>query len=307
MLQRKKPQQKPETFWPGHIFKEAVVAVLVVAGLVTVAAVFPAVHEAVARPMDTDYIPRPEWYFLFMFEALRFFPGKLEVLGAIVIPGILGLALVLLPFLDKRKVIGVKKRPLFSAIGVAALLVIVFFTARNIANAPHTLTTAADYRKLGNDTYHAQDCASCHAINGEGGEIGPDLAGLFERKTLSWVHRFIEDPLLMDPNSSMPGYNGVISHEDIEAISVYLMSLKKTDSPTAPAGTPPPAIPPSAPPPGAPPASPARSGPPTVPHPVEGRSTCLACHDTGAAGAPKPPANHSGRSNETCLSCHRTT
>lgn len=47
------------------------------------------------------------------------------------------------------------------------------------------------------------------------------------------------------------------------------------------------------------------SGPPLIPHDVEGRSACLLCHESGAAGATVIPANHVGRTNETCQLCHK--
>ncbi|GAB4543127.1 MAG: hypothetical protein Kow0063_35930 [Anaerolineae bacterium] len=44
---------------------------------------------------------------------------------------------------------------------------------------------------------------------------------------------------------------------------------------------------------------------PPIPHPLEGREKCLACHETGAAGAPQIPDDHAGRTNEMCQACHQ--
>lgn len=49
----------------------------------------------------------------------------------------------------------------------------------------------------------------------------------------------------------------------------------------------------------------AQDQPPTIPHPVEGRESCLTCHQEGVAGSPKVPADHEGRTNETCRVCHQ--
>jgi hypothetical protein len=49
----------------------------------------------------------------------------------------------------------------------------------------------------------------------------------------------------------------------------------------------------------------AQETPPQIPHPLEGRDACLVCHETGAAGAPKVPADHVGRTNEMCRGCHQ--
>ncbi|MCL4459859.1 MAG: cytochrome c3 family protein [Chloroflexi bacterium] len=48
------------------------------------------------------------------------------------------------------------------------------------------------------------------------------------------------------------------------------------------------------------------SAQPKIPHPLEGRSACLACHQSGVAGAPKVPADHSGRTDAMCTGCHQT-
>ncbi len=49
----------------------------------------------------------------------------------------------------------------------------------------------------------------------------------------------------------------------------------------------------------------AQGQPPTIPHPVEGRDACLACHADGIAGAPQVPANHEGRTDDVCRACHQ--
>ncbi|MBI4186871.1 MAG: c-type cytochrome [Chloroflexi bacterium] len=310
MRGRAKPQPPQDTFWPTHIFKEAVVTLIIFAVLVTLAVLFPPAHESTARPMDTSYVPRPEWYFLFLFKTLEFFPGELEVVGAIVVPGLAVMVLVLLPFFDRSQKMGFIKRPLASAIGLFVIGAVAFLTIEGMAGVPPSLTARAEFIELGEILYQKQGCASCHAINGTGGTIGPDLAGLSERRTLSWVHKYLEDPLSTKPDSAMPGYLGTISHEEVEAVSLYIMSLMKAPAEGTPQEAPPAtSVPsqeatPTAPPPSQE-AAPVASAPPQVPHTLEGRSTCLACHQTGIGGAPAVPANHAGRTNDICLACHK--
>jgi hypothetical protein len=52
--------------------------------------------------------------------------------------------------------------------------------------------------------------------------------------------------------------------------------------------------------------TPGAGGPPNIPHPLQGRDDCLACHATGTGGAPKFPADHAGRKVDTCRTCHKT-
>ena len=66
--------------------------------------------EQLADPTDTAYIPRPEWYFLFLFQFLKLMPGALEVFGSIVLPGIAVLTLILVPFIDRGQIMRVTKR-----------------------------------------------------------------------------------------------------------------------------------------------------------------------------------------------------
>ena len=97
----KKEKEKGVPFFPNIIFKDVIVSLIVLIILASLAYFIGAPVEARANPNDATYTPRPEWYFLFLFQLLKYFPGKLEVLGAMIIPGLFILLLLLLPFLDK--------------------------------------------------------------------------------------------------------------------------------------------------------------------------------------------------------------
>ncbi|HEY6072441.1 MAG TPA: hypothetical protein VIV15_03385, partial [Anaerolineales bacterium] len=90
----KKDKEKGVPFFPDIIFKDVVVSLLIFLILVALAYFVGAPTEARADPNDTTYTPRPEWYFLFLFQLLKYFPGKLEVLGVMVIPGLFILMLL---------------------------------------------------------------------------------------------------------------------------------------------------------------------------------------------------------------------
>ncbi|MCK6583962.1 MAG: c-type cytochrome [Anaerolineales bacterium] len=95
-----------ERFWPDSIFKDLVVSLGIFALLLVLAAFIGVAPEAKADPSDTSYLPRPEWYFLFLFKFLALYGqipiiGKIEWLATVLIPSIgLGI-LTLLPFLDR--------------------------------------------------------------------------------------------------------------------------------------------------------------------------------------------------------------
>jgi quinol-cytochrome oxidoreductase complex cytochrome b subunit len=88
-------------FFPAQVFKDTVAIFIAFAVLYTLALVARVPLEQLADPTDTAYIPRPEWYFLFLFQTLKMFPGPLEVVGSVVLPGLAVLTLILAPFLDR--------------------------------------------------------------------------------------------------------------------------------------------------------------------------------------------------------------
>ncbi|MCZ6678652.1 MAG: hypothetical protein O7E52_15555 [Candidatus Poribacteria bacterium] len=88
----------------------------------------PVPLEELADPADASYNPRPEWYFLFLFQLLKYFEGPLEVIGAFVIPTLAILLLLFLPFLDKRERAPLRKRPIALTVTSLSVLLIVLLT-----------------------------------------------------------------------------------------------------------------------------------------------------------------------------------
>ena len=68
--------------------------------------------DGVADPSDATYVPRPEWYFLSLFQLLKYFPGPLEPVATLVIPGAVVTFIALVPFLDRRPERHPARRPL---------------------------------------------------------------------------------------------------------------------------------------------------------------------------------------------------
>jgi len=94
-------EQQQETFFPTFLFKEMVVALILFFAVIALAWFFPAEMGDPADPSDSSFLPKPEWYFLPMYQFLKLFPGKLEVLGLFLQPLVLAIILFL-PFLDKN-------------------------------------------------------------------------------------------------------------------------------------------------------------------------------------------------------------
>ena len=90
-------------FYPDFALLEALVALLLLVALVLLAALTKPPLQAVASPSAAGYVPRPEWYFLWLFELLKYFKGSLEAVGTAGVPTALVALMVALPFLDRRQ------------------------------------------------------------------------------------------------------------------------------------------------------------------------------------------------------------
>ena len=118
-----------ETFYPSFLFKEIVTMMLIfILVAVILAVVFPIGLEDPADPTDNLYIPKPEWYYMALYQLLKYFPGKLEVIATAIIPAGGIIALLILPFIDKGTETRPTKRPIAMAIMVFAVVAIVLLT-----------------------------------------------------------------------------------------------------------------------------------------------------------------------------------
>ncbi len=102
-LTPKQPLRGPDSaFWPDQVLKDAVACLAV---MVTVLGLVLYNHGAAlgapADPSEQFSAARPEWYFLFLFQLLKYFPGGTEILGAMIIPGLVLLVIFLMPFLGR--------------------------------------------------------------------------------------------------------------------------------------------------------------------------------------------------------------
>ena len=98
---------KGERFWPDSIYKDLIVSLGIFILLILLASFVGVAAEPKADPSDTSYIPRPEWYFLFIFKFLAIYGqipilGKIEWIATVLIPGIAVGILTLVPFIEKR-------------------------------------------------------------------------------------------------------------------------------------------------------------------------------------------------------------
>src|SRR6202795_3106147 len=119
------PTQHAAPFYPRQVLMDLSLTALLIAGLGLLCFIVPVQLGPPANPADTQYVPRPEWYYLPMFQWLKYWHGSLSIVGIMVIPGILVAAIIALPFLDRSTERRPWKRPIAmgSYIFVFAILI----------------------------------------------------------------------------------------------------------------------------------------------------------------------------------------
>ncbi|HWO33547.1 MAG TPA: cytochrome bc complex cytochrome b subunit, partial [Candidatus Acidoferrum sp.] len=101
------PTQKAELFYPRQVLMDLSLTALLIIGLGLICFFAPMQLGPPANPADAQYVPRPEWYYLPIFQWLKYWHGSVAIIGVLVIPTLLALAVLALPFLDRS----VERRP----------------------------------------------------------------------------------------------------------------------------------------------------------------------------------------------------
>ncbi len=121
-------------FWPDQAFKDVGTVTAVFFLLITLVVFFPPTYTGPADPLDNSYIPKPEWHFLFLYEALKYFQGGLEPLGTLVVPTVLVLILVLPPFINGNPERNPLKRPIVMAAALILAAIIFALSVKGYLN-----------------------------------------------------------------------------------------------------------------------------------------------------------------------------
>ncbi|MFC4078069.1 menaquinol-cytochrome c reductase cytochrome b/c subunit [Salinithrix halophila] len=180
---------KTEAFFPNFLLKEWMVAVVVLVGfLALVMAEEPPLGEQ-ADPTNTGFLPVPDWYFLFLYELLKFkwASGPFVVIGTVLVPSLLFGGLFLVPWLDRGKERRPMKRPITTGIALLSLVGIVVLTwvaedehQKQLASQPKGAGEEAkivDQNDPAYEIYKNNACVNCHGQQLEGLQ-GPSLRGI---------------------------------------------------------------------------------------------------------------------------------
>jgi len=225
-------QSRLYRFFPEHCSRSSLVF-LVIFIIILYLSIFAEVpKEDIAGTIDESYLPRPEWYFMWIFELLTFFSGSTEVIGSLGIPTICAVVLLGLPFIEKSNHIGSAKRPLATAVGVSSAVVIVYLTITGFSGAhDYGKTLLIPDRQLtrseekGMQIYVQQDCSYCHQTLGEGGRrVGPDISNIKAKgRTPEYLAKFVKDPQSESRFSIMPKYK--LKQEELSALADFMLAL----------------------------------------------------------------------------------
>lgn len=209
-----KPKKK---FYPEQVFKDTVATFLWFALLVAMAIVVKVPLGRTADPTDTSFIPRPEWYFLFLFQMLKVFEGPLEIVGSLVLPTLAILGLFLVPFIDRAKMVRLRQRTGAIALVLLAAMGWAGLTARAVATTPPStespdagLEQVEPWREIPPDRlaaigyFRKDNCGSCH-VAGKAG-AGPDLTVAPSQKPVDWLMQHFRQPA---PNAPATKLNGI--------------------------------------------------------------------------------------------------
>jgi ubiquinol-cytochrome c reductase cytochrome b subunit/menaquinol-cytochrome c reductase cytochrome b/c subunit len=177
-----KAEGKP--FFPYAVAKDSIMAVIVMAVIIFLALFFGAELGPKVNPTTSTYVPRPDWYFFFLFEVLRVMKNvpKFTDMATIGVPTICMILLFLLPFYDRSPERRITHRPVALAAGLTTILAMAYLTysGANVGSPwsvnlkpPSSLTPAqAQVFTAGEKVVGESGCLACHVI-GTNGNNGP--------------------------------------------------------------------------------------------------------------------------------------
>ncbi|WP_096270451.1 menaquinol-cytochrome c reductase cytochrome b/c subunit [Paucisalibacillus globulus] len=181
---------RTEAFWPNFLLKEWLAGSVFLVGFMCLTLAHPSPLGGLADPTNAAFIPLPDWYFLFLYELLKykFASGEYILLGMIGIPGLAFGALLLAPFLDNGPGRRPHQRPIAVIMMLLALTATVWLTYTSAAHVDWEARAAMDQpvppNSLEIDTSHEgfalyeASCLSCHGDALQGGAAGPSLVGI---------------------------------------------------------------------------------------------------------------------------------
>ncbi len=253
------PKLAAEQFYPKQVIMDIVFATILVGTLGLLSYLVPVELGPKANPADTSFLPRPEWYYLPIFQWLKYWNGASAIIGIVIIPGIVAALLVALPFLDRTRERRPWKRPVASFSFAIILCGLVFLgwqsghedqadpaVAKQLAKqteeteafmkAPFVPelsggTLAAvnaalvdPKAMLGKKIYLANSCDGCHGEVGGGTDAAPKLIGVSTKFDAAKLIAVLKTPTKKMLDGNMDPVE--LPDPEMDQLVAYLMSLK---------------------------------------------------------------------------------
>ena len=223
---------KPFRFYPEQTNRSSLAFGALFVILLLLAAYVDPPMEDKAGTFIADYLPRPEWYYMWLFQLLTYFSGGWEMIGSIVLFGGAISILFGVPFFSESKIKGMANRPTSIAVAATLCLSIVYLTCMAYHEAsPYNKTILLPGRELtaeqkkGMVLYVENECSYCHNIMGEGGHrTGPDMSNIARKKRdVKYLTTYISNPKLQMASTTMPEY--ALTDEQLKQLAAFLLSL----------------------------------------------------------------------------------
>lgn len=252
---------KSEAFIPNFLLKEWMVGVVVLVGFLVLTIAHPAPLGYPADPLNAAFIPMPDWYFLFLYQFLKYpyVSEQYVVLGTVGVPGIAFGALLLAPFLDTGKERRFYRRPIASSLMIVALISLVYLTKVSWDHYQHQLETTGTVpehivrEEKAREAYEAglprpnpmqepelpalvdasdpatditkQNCIGCHATEYQGQGNAPALRGVGDKYSKEELAEIVAH----GTENGMPPFEGSLSAEEIDMVATWLSKQKKAE------------------------------------------------------------------------------
>ncbi len=240
-----KSRGKP--FYPYAMFHDTIMSLVVVCTIIGLAVIWKwsaygphhdPIHKGLlgpevdppADPGTTSFVPRPDWYFYFLFYLLRIFKWPESVILATVgIPTLLLILLIMVPFFDRRRERRISRRPVAV---VAALLVIASMGILTYKGATAKESLGSENVALVPEWTKAATagCTACHTYDGAGGSnLGaPDLTDIGSRNLgVQFQIKHLQCPSCVNPGSPMPPFAS-LGTERLRQLALFLEASKGT-------------------------------------------------------------------------------
>ena len=253
------PPQKVESFYPRQVLLDIAFTALLILVLGTLALVVPAELGPEANAADTRFLPRPEWYYVPVFQWLKYWPGGRALLGIVIIPTIVAALFAGLPFIDR----GPERRPWRRPFTIGGFAVVMLaLVALGVQSRVQDAGDQAVARQLGvqrdaveafmqqpfepevtagsvkvenaalvdpivahgQQVYGTQACDACHGGDGHGSDSAPTLVGTAAKYPNGQLKQLIKTPNAKMSDGGMQAFDG--PDPDLDAIVAYLQALK---------------------------------------------------------------------------------